>query len=537
MIKISKFRRILLVDDNKEQLEKYTSIILRDVSKPKASPKEGLVPVITWTNDGSSALELLKAARDEGYPFHLLVTDLDMPMNGIKLIKNLRSNGLDPESLDVILISTKDNADERITEINEAANTWIGNSGRKMQSVLKTEIDGTAEELEVKFLNAIYEGVWERLDEQIKEERFFRPSTPIPDNGWRNIFKTNDSKLIEDIDRIFQFIKSETTKNKLSVLITGPTGSGKEVLAKLIHKIRYSTDNEKHFLPIEITSLTESLYKSQIFGCEKGAFTGATERRIGLIEVFSKEKATVFFDEIGEASREMQGSLLRLLQSKEIMRVGANAWTPINVAVIAATNVDLENAKKEKRFREDLYYRLNELRIDIPPLSKRKDDIPILINHFCSQGTAKVEIEEAVVNYLTTREWPGNVRELETFITKLMLTAKNDKVNMDGVKTAEASSNNALVTSFDLPGLSELETFNQRVKHIIFYPLIEKCFAESKKKSDAMPIIYRSVYQYYGAWFGNSCEISNAKIAQQFSDHKDNCKWCNDLWKKMYGDL
>jgi transcriptional regulator with PAS, ATPase and Fis domain len=231
-------------------------------------------------------------------------------------------------------------------------------------------------------------------------------------------------KMRELREMIHQVSGSDAT-----ILITGESGTGKELVANLIKAI--SSREDKPFLKINCNAINDSLLEADLFGYEKGAFTGATTRKIGKFEVV--DGGTIFLDEIGDISSRMQVSLLRVLQNGEIIRVGGNEPLQVNVRVIAATNVDLAQAVKEKRFRLDLYYRLNIINIDIPPLRERKEDIVELVSHFVNHYRVAFKkdidfVPKSIINRLLVHDWPGNVRELENVIQRAVLMAKGKMI-------------------------------------------------------------------------------------------------------------
>ena len=231
-------------------------------------------------------------------------------------------------------------------------------------------------------------------------------------------------KMRELREMIHQVSGSDAT-----ILITGESGTGKELVANLIKAT--STRDDKPFLKINCNAINDSLLEADLFGYEKGAFTGAASRKIGKFEVV--DGGTIFLDEIGDISPRMQVSLLRVLQNGEIIRVGGNEPVQVNVRVIAATNVDLAQAVKEKKFRLDLYYRLNIINIDIPPLRERKEDIVELVSYFVNhyREAFKKEIDfvpKSIINRLLAHDWPGNVRELENLIQRAVLMAKGKMI-------------------------------------------------------------------------------------------------------------
>ncbi|MBL8026613.1 MAG: sigma-54-dependent Fis family transcriptional regulator [Fibrobacteres bacterium] len=216
--------------------------------------------------------------------------------------------------------------------------------------------------------------------------------------------------------KIFSQIKKAAATDAL-VLVTGESGTGKEVVAKSLHML--SSRNKHPFLPVNCGALPETLLESELFGHEKGAFTGADKARAGIFE--EANGGTVFLDEIGETTPATQVKLLRVLQEGKVKRLGSNKEIPFNARIIAATNRSLETMVEEKKIREDLYYRLNVLRILLPPLRKRREDIPVLADYFLKKATSKLgrSIEgfsSAVFRTFADYPWKGNVRELENAV-------------------------------------------------------------------------------------------------------------------------
>ncbi len=232
------------------------------------------------------------------------------------------------------------------------------------------------------------------------------------------------NKMRELREMIHQVSGSDAT-----ILITGESGTGKELVANLIKAT--SSRDDKPFLKINCNAINDSILEADLFGYEKGAFTGATARKIGKFEVV--DGGTIFLDEIGDISPRMQVSLLRVLQNGEILRVGGTEPVQVNVRVISATNVDLAQAVKEKKFRLDLYYRLNIINIDMPPLRDRKEDIVELVSYFVNHYRVAFKkdidfVPKSVINRLLTHNWPGNVRELENLIQRAVLMAKGKMI-------------------------------------------------------------------------------------------------------------
>ena len=217
-----------------------------------------------------------------------------------------------------------------------------------------------------------------------------------------------------------------------TVLITGETGTGKELIARAIHK--RSGRSSRAFVSLNCAAIPRDLIASELFGHEKGAFTGATQRRVGRFE--SAEGGTIFLDEVGELPAEMQIALLRVLQEREFQRVGGNESFKTNARVVAATNRDLQGAIVEGRFREDLFYRLNVFPIEVPPLRERKDDIPLLVQYFAERYASKAgknitSINKKSMEALQSYTWPGNIRELQNVIERSVVICDTDTLFID----------------------------------------------------------------------------------------------------------
>lgn len=223
------------------------------------------------------------------------------------------------------------------------------------------------------------------------------------------------------LERLFDLVE-RVAPTRSTVLITGETGTEKELVARAIHDL--SPRAGKPFVPINCSAMPDTLLESELFGHMKGSFTGAIATRRGLFE--DADGGTVFLDEAGTVAPATQVKLLRLLQERQIQRVGGGAWIPVDFSLIAASNIDLARAVEEGRFRDDLYFRLNVFPIEVPPLRHRLDDIPLLANHFRQRFAEENDVEPPAINPETLRrmmeyEWPGNVRELEKFIERAMI--------------------------------------------------------------------------------------------------------------------
>jgi len=225
----------------------------------------------------------------------------------------------------------------------------------------------------------------------------------------------------------------------VNVLIRGETGTGKELIARAIYQ--HSDRAKAPFIAINCAAIPETLLESELFGHERGAFTGAETRRIGRFE--QADRGTIFLDEIGDMTPGTQVKLLRVLQEKTLQRLGGKEVIPVDVRVLAATHHDLEAAIKHKQFREDLFYRLSVVVIALPPLRDRRDDVPELVRYFLGKYAAELGVENPsihadAVEFLKTQPWPGNVRELENVMRKVLLLAQGYTIGVDHVRRAIA---------------------------------------------------------------------------------------------------
>lgn len=253
---------------------------------------------------------------------------------------------------------------------------------------------------------------------------------------YSNILKqaiTGDGHLIYQ-SRIMQQVVEKSQRvaeTDVSVLITGPSGVGKELIADIIHE--YSLRKDKPFIKINCAAIPEQLLESELFGYEPGAFTGGSPKgKKGLIE--SANGGSLLLDEIGELPLPLQSKLLRVLQERSIRRLGGNKAVNVDFRLISSTNVDLKEKIAAKEFREDLYYRLNVIYINVPPLENRREDIPLLINHFIRLFNAKYELNKSIdsdaMQFLSQYDYPGNVRELRNVVERIVIQSPGERISI-----------------------------------------------------------------------------------------------------------
>jgi len=379
---------ILVVDDEKNYLLVLSAVL----------EEEGY-EVLT-AQGGHEALEIQKSSD-----LDLILTDMKMPaMDGIELLENIKT--LDPD-LPVIMMTAHGTIDKAVEAMQKGAYSYI----------LKP-FDN--ERLTIYVKKAV------SLFQVVKENRQLRETVASQYRFGNFIGK---SKPIRDV---FEMIRKVAPSNA-TVLIEGESGTGKELVAKSIHF--NSPRRDKSFIAVNCSALAESLLESELFGHEKGAFTGAVARKKGRFEL--ADHGTLFLDEIGELSQNLQVKLLRVLQEKTFELVGGTRPITADIRVIAATNKTLKEEMISGRFRKDLFYRLNVVRIGLPPLKQRKEDIRLLVNHFIDKYAPerKVDIPVKGVDQEVDRlffdySWPGNVRELENLIERVMILSPNDTIQV-----------------------------------------------------------------------------------------------------------
>jgi DNA-binding NtrC family response regulator len=344
----------------------------------------------------SSGLEALEKLQK--FPFEILFIDIKMPvMNGIELLEKVKEEY--PDTI-VIIITAYGSIETAIKAMKLGASDYLLKPFKPDQLSLVMEKIASQKKLATE-----YHYLKGRLEEMTRFDNIIGQSTPM--------------------QKVFGLIP-EVAQSESSVLIIGETGTGKELVAKAIHA--KSRRCKGPFIAINCAAMPDTLLESELFGHQKGAFTGATHARRGFLEVVSG--GTLFLDEIGDISTKMQVDLLRVLEEKKIIRIGDRESADVDFRLISATRKDLDNEIKEGRFREDFFYRINVITIHIPPLRKRKEDIPLLVEHFLEkyshETTKQVDhVTRDTLETLKNYNWPGNVRELENAIERAVVLSKS----------------------------------------------------------------------------------------------------------------
>jgi len=377
--------RVMVVDDE-ESLCKFMQIMLS---------KEGYE--VTTAQSARDALVHLKSQ-----PVDLVVTDLMMPeMSGLEFIQALRRSSPDTECIVMTAYASVDSAIEALK---------LGAADYITKPFNIDEVKITVEQLlSRRDLAEENKRLHEKLGEKETLERFIGSS--------------------ESVVQLKQLV-ARVAVTESTVLIRGESGTGKDLVARAIHAA--SPRSQKPLLSINCAALPDTLLESEMFGHVKGSFTGAVRDKEGLLQ--AAEGGTFFLDEVGEASATIQVKLLKALEEKMITPVGSTRPVKVDVRLVAATNVDLEELVKQGRFRADLYYRLNVIPLYVPPLRERKDDIPLLVDHFRQLIAARTDspvkqINQEAMQLLIAYAWPGNVRELEHMLERAILFAKGKRVS------------------------------------------------------------------------------------------------------------
>ncbi len=356
---------------------------------------------VTMESRGDNGL-----ARASEEPFNVVITDLKMPgLGGLELVRQLHEA---QPRLPIILV------------------TAFGTTQTAIEATKLGAFDYLLKPFNIPQL-------LELIRRAVDSNRLM--SEPVvlgeADSGRDSIIGQSPAmqEIYKEIGRI--------ASKPVSVLIRGETGTGKELIARAIYQ--HSDRANAPFIAINCAAIPETLLESELFGHERGAFTGAEARRIGRFE--QADRGTIFLDEIGDMSLGTQVKLMRVLQEKNLQRLGGKETIPVDVRVLAATHRDLETAIRQKQFREDLYYRLNVVMITLPPLRSRREDIPGLVHYFLQKhgpelGNAQPGIVPEAMELLQTQTWPGNVRELENIVRKALLHARSYSVNTDHVQAA-----------------------------------------------------------------------------------------------------
>lgn len=438
--------RILIVEDKESMAE-----MLRQTLEP-----EGYTVVIA--RDGAEGIKRIKDTRIDA-----VITDLKLPKkDGIEVLK--ASKGENP-LIPVIVM------------------TAFGSIETAVNAIKLGAYDFLTKPLDTDYLLLL-------LKRSLETQRLVTENLLLKDKlstqlGMPTIIGKSPSilKVAENIQKV--------APTKTTVLLLGESGTGKELFARAIHYLSPRKNNP--FVPINCAAIPSGLLESELFGHEKGSFTGAEERKLGKFELANN--GTIFFDEIGEMDIALQAKVLRALQEGEIERVGGTKPINIDVRIIAASNRDIEKAVADRLFREDLYYRLSVFPITIPPLRERKEDIPLLIEHFISKYSTEMKIKQKAItsdtlDVLKGYLWKGNVRELENVIERALILCDGDTITQKDIRLNPLSMD-------DIPLNGTLEEVSKTALKIAESRRIRKALEDAdgnkSKASEILKVSYKTL--------------------------------------------
>ena len=353
---------------------------------------------VTTAPDGDSALSLLKSSH-----YDLFLVDMLMPgLSGLETVSLARQ--VDP-TLMILMLTAYATIQTAVEAIKRGVFDYLAKPF-------------TADQLR----SAVEQSLRQK---QLLEENFNLPEQLTNELGFDKILGTSEA-----MQKLFGTLQ-KVVRTNANILVQGETGTGKDLVARTVHA--HSFRRDKPFLAVDCAALPENLLESELFGHEKGAFTGADRLKRGQLEL--AHTGTLFLDEIGELSFALQAKLLRVLQEREFRRLGSERQILVDIRVISATSRDLRHEIIGRRFRQELYYRLNAVTVNLPPLRDRQNDIPILANHFLSQNCQEYQLTpldfcSEVLTLFANHEWPGNVRELQNVVQHAVLMAESKSIGL-----------------------------------------------------------------------------------------------------------
>ena len=442
----------ILVVDDEESMREFLSIMLS---------REGYQ--VTTAEDGAQALICLNSST-----YDLIISDIKMPrLNGFQLLAHVRQYC--PETM-MIMITAFSTTEEAVDAMKRGAYDYITKpfKNEEIRLIVKNALERRA----------------------LRREALRKKSQPEQRSVYLSLIGASQpmQHLYDMIGRI--------AATKATVLITGESGTGKELVAKAIHA--NSSQKDSPFVAINCGAIPENLLESELFGHEKGSFTGAATAKTGLFEVANG--GTIFLDEIGELPAMMQVKLLRVLQEREVRRVGGTRDIPVDVRLITATNKDLELEVNSSRFREDLYYRINVIRLDLPPLRARREDIPLLAEHFLKKiavAENPLALSPAAMKRLVSYQWPGNIRELENVIERSAIFVTSGEIREEDLppfllRTRSEAEGRGALDQLPATGL-DLDEYLGNIEKDILLKALERTNNVRKKAAELLRISFRSM--------------------------------------------
>jgi two-component system response regulator PilR (NtrC family) len=443
----------ILVADDEQSMREFLDIMLK---------KEGYK--VSLASNGEEVVKLI-----DNDLFDLVLLDIRMPkLDGISTLKKIKA--ISPETI-VIMITAYASADTAIKAMKEGAYDYITKPFKVEE--IKLIIKNALEKITLQKENILLK--------QVVRDRYH----------FGNIIGQSPKMMA-----LYDLLE-KVSPTKTNILITGESGTGKELVAKAIHY--NSPRKEKPFVTLNCGAIPESLIESELFGHMKGAFTDAIATKKGLFEV--ADEGTIFLDEISELPLLMQVKLLRVLQDKEFKRVGGTEDIRVDVRIISATNKDLEGAVREKLFREDLFYRLNVIQIKLPPLRERKEDIPVLANHFLKKYSEELnknilKISPETLQILLQYEYPGNVRELQNIIERAVALEGGQELTAVNLNSYLSEQPLLKKGSMDIEIPNEgvdLEKMVEDLERTLLLKALDRTKGIKKKAAELLHINFRSM--------------------------------------------
>ncbi len=440
--------KILIVDDNEDLCFTLTELLEESSFECKA------------VKDGISAIEEIKNNSCD-----LVILDMMLPgMNGLEILQNILE--INP-NIPILMLTAFGDIKTAVEAIKQGAKDFITkpfDNEALLMTIRKT--------LEMKYLNQEVTILRKKLDETYKSGEVIGSSEAM-------------KKVFEQVEIV--------APTGLSVLIEGESGTGKEIIACMIHRI--SERNNKPFIAVDCGAIPETLIESELFGHEKGAFTDARNAKEGKFEMAND--GTIFLDEITNLSDANQIKLLRVIQERKVTRLGAKKTIKLNVRIISATNIKLSEAVNTKKFRQDLYYRLNEFHLELPPLRERRDDIRLFVEYFIKDANKELnknvkKFTDPVLEKLTRHTWLGNVRELRNVVRRAVLMTKGDTITSIDIPDEIRGSSPRLNRNHDN---STISSYTKEVEREMIMKAIEEANGNNTKAAKILNMNERTFYR------------------------------------------
>ena len=441
--------RILVVDDEQDYCDVLKMIL------------EGRGYAVDTCNDGREALNLLEKGS-----FDIVVSDLNMPvMDGYELLREIKSRDYDCE---VIILTAFGTIEKAVETMKAGAFTYV-TKGSDPEELL----------IEIRKIKDMRKAA--RKDEILKQ-------------------KTSGNFMLESRNLKYrQMLKlaERAAASESNILILGESGSGKEVLASFIHN--KSKRSQENMMELNCQALSESILESELFGHEKGAFTGASQKRIGLFE--ASHGGTLFLDEIGGVSMNLQAKLLKAIENKTIYRMGSTTPITVDFRLITATNRNLKEDMDADLFRSDLFYRISTIVLELPPLRERKEDIPLFIDYFINKyaremNKENIDMSENVRNMLINYNYPGNVRELKNIIERLLVLSEHGEIREEYLPSDIAAGKNPAPKQnmFETDYTESLREYRNKAEKMYIEGLIERYPKDMNKVAEILSISRRQLF-------------------------------------------